>query len=326
MEGQRAPLGEIYYRGRSGWTPLPEWGRFMLEVGARVVDSRPAEGRVVIALSLPVRAFAAALSSASAVITAFRDRPPLRDVTEHFDYLASLPEGTAISHHRANSVQQGRLVGVETSPYDAAPAVRIKLRKEERLLPVGLCTEIQVIDEPGTLKVRKQTLVKDPSFLAHALPGADIASLSANTRLDCVIVAVQHSLEEELLARQFGAAEEDRIHEGTLQGIVRARQLAGSKDAYRSAIIPAHSEEPAAALGASAPRIAIFDGASAFNNWRSRLPQSNWLVLLDRGSRSAEQGAAAINQAYAMRLDDSDALKSLDVPAGIETLAYVERR
>lgn len=133
----------------------------MLEVGARVVGSRSADGRVVIALSLPVRAFAAALASASAVPTAFRDGPPAGDAAEHFDYLASLPEGTAISHHRGNSIQQGRLVGVEVCR-DATPRVRIKLRKEQRLLPVGLCTEIQVIDEPGILKVGKQKAGQGP--------------------------------------------------------------------------------------------------------------------------------------------------------------------
>src|SRR4051794_27947599 len=113
MTGDPAALGQVLYRARSGWAPLPEWARFLLDVGARAAGSRPAEGRLVVALSLPARAFAAALASASAVVTAFRDSPPASDAAEHFDYLSSLPEGTAISHHRANAIEQGRLAGVE---------------------------------------------------------------------------------------------------------------------------------------------------------------------------------------------------------------------
>src|SRR5205823_2207045 len=121
----------------------------------------------------------------------------------------------------------------------------------DRCLPVGLCMEVHVIDEPGILKIRKKKLVQDPGFLSHAAPGVDIAALSANTRLDCVIVGVQHVLESELLARQFGVGEDDRVYEGSLQGIARARDVAGTKDAYRSAIIAASAEEGDAPVSAS---------------------------------------------------------------------------
>src|SRR2546423_2536030 len=113
MNDQPPPLGQLVYRARSGWAPLPGWAQFMLDTGARAASTRPAEGRLVIAISLPARAFAAVLASASAVVTAFRDSPPASDAAQHFEYLASLPDGTAIAHHRANSVQQGRLIGVE---------------------------------------------------------------------------------------------------------------------------------------------------------------------------------------------------------------------
>lgn len=326
MNGEPAPLARLQYRAPEGWSPIPAWARFMLDVGARAAGARPDEGRLVLAVSLPARAFAAALAGAAVVVTAFRESPPASDAAAHFDYLASLPEGTAISHHRANKVEQGRLAGVEVDPNDAMPRVRIKLRNEDRLLPVALCTKVQVIDDPGTLKVHKQTLVRDPDFLAEALPGVDVTSLSATTRLDCIVFGVQNLLQAELTAREFGAGEDEAVHEGNLQGVVRARDIGGSKDAYRCAVVPAGSEDGDAPISASVPRVAIFDGARAFNNWRSRWPDSNWLVLLDRGLPSADDGAAAVNQAYATRLADSGALSDLEIPAGIEVLAYVERR
>lgn len=326
MNGQPAPLSSLLYRAAGEWAPLPPWARFIIDAGACAASARADEGRLVVAVSLPARAFAAALACAAAAVTAFRENPPASDAAEHFDYLSSLPEGTAISHHRANKIEQGRLAGVEVDPNDATPRVRIKLRNEDRLLPVALCTEVQVIDDPGTLKVHKQTLVKDPDFLAGALPGVDVTSLSATTRLDCVVIGVQHLLHAELSAREFGTGDDGVVHEGNLQSIARARDISGSKDAYRSAVVPAGSEDGDAPISASTPRLAIFDGARAFNNWRSRWPDSNWLVLLDRGLPSADDGAGAVNQAYARRADDCDALSSLEVPPGIETLAYLERR
>ncbi|MDQ2761331.1 MAG: hypothetical protein M3Y17_13135, partial [Actinomycetota bacterium] len=323
MNDRPPPVAQLLYRAREGWSPLPGWARFMLDTGACTASIRPAEGRLVIAISLPTRAFAAVLASASAVVTAFHDSPAVSDAAQHFEYLASLPEGTAIAHHRANSVQQGRLIGVEFDRGDSVPRIRFVTSRGNlvRLLPEKLCTEIQVIEERGTLRVHKQKLVKNPEFLSGALPGVDAASLCAATRLDCVLVGVQHALEDELLASQFGAGDNEAISDGSLQDIVRARDVGGTKHPYRSCVISASSAELDAQLGVAAPKVAVFDGARAFNMWRSRWPDSNWLVLLDRGSPSAEEGAGAVNQGYATRLDDSDVLAGLEVPPGVETLS-----
>ena len=299
----------------------------MLDAGARASRIQPGEGRLVIALSLPARAFAAVLAGAAAVIATFHDNPQGSDATEHFDYLAALPEGTPISHRRGNSVEHGRLVRVEVDPNDATPRVRIELRNESTLLPVDLCQRIQVIEDTRAVGARKQKLIKEPDFLAGVLPGIDVTSLSGMTRLDCVIVGVQHTLHSELTAREFAAGSGGgTIHQGSLQSIVRARDVAGTGDAYRAAVVPASSEDGDAPVSASTPRVAIFDGARAFINWRSRWPDSNWLVLIDRGLPSADEGAAAVNQGYATRFADLDALGDAYVPAGIETLSYVERR
>lgn len=327
MGGRPGPFELLRYRGRAGWLPLPEWARFMLDVGARAATTEPRNGRLVIALSLPARAFSAVLAASAAVTASFRASPPDEDAAAHFEYLASLPEGTAIAHHRANSMQHGRLLGVDLDQPDRIPRIRFQTSRgnEDRLLPEKLCTEIHVIDERGTLKVHKQKLVKEPDFVAHALPGVDVAALSAQTRLDCVLVGIQQSLEGELTAREFGASGDGRTYEGCLQRIVRARDVGGTRDAYRSAVIPASSDDDETPVTASTPRLVIFDGAHAFDSWRFRWPHSNWLVLIDRGLPSADVGAAIVNQKYATRLADSDAIEDIGVPPEIESVAWVDR-
>ena len=276
MNDQLAPFGQLLYRGRAGWSPLPDWARFMLDTGARAANTRPVEGRLVVAISLPVRAFAAVLASASAVVTGFRDSPPASDAAQHFEYLASLPEGTAIAHHRANSVQQGRLIGVEFDRGDSVPRIKFVTSRGNlvRLLPEKLCTEIQVIEEPGTLRVHKQKLVKHPEFLSGALPGVDVASLSALPVSTASSSAFSTCSRTNCSPASSVPGRMTEVHEGTLQGIVRARDVGGTKHPYRSCVISASSDDGDAPVSAVSPRVAVFDGARAFNNWRSRVARS----------------------------------------------------
>lgn len=313
--------------GAQGWVPLPAWGRFMLEVGAAVASFRSDEGRLVVAVSVPTRSFAAALAGASVVVTCFNDDPAIGAAADHFQRLASLPVGTPVMHRAGNSIEQGKLLGVrdDVDPQDPRPRLKVQLAKETRYLPEDACHRIQVISDPGTLTTRKRRLVRTPDFLSRAVAGVDVQALSATTRLDCVIVGVRGALEYELTTESFASGPDSAYHEGTLQGIVRARQFAGANDPYRSAVVSS-SAEAEDARPAGHPAAVIFDGSAAFNNWRSSWGGSNWLVVLDRSSPSADDGAVAIGQSYARRLYDSDVLDRTDVPPGIEIAAYVVRR
>jgi hypothetical protein len=314
-------------RGAEGWVPLPAWARFMLDAGAAVASFRADEGKLVIAVSVPTRAFAAALAGTSAVVTSFREDPAIGATADHFQRLASLPVGTPVTHRARNMIEQGTLLGVrhDVDPQDSRLRLKVQLAKEIRYLPEEACHRIQVISDPGTLSTRKRKLVRRPDFVSRALAGVDVGALSATTRLDCVIIGVRSALEYELVTESFASGAAPPYYEGNLQGILRARQFGGANDPYRSAVISA-SAEADDARSAGHPAAVVFDGSAAFNNWRSSWRESNWLVILDRSSPSAEDGAAAIGQAYARRLDESDVLAGTSMPAGIEMVAYLERQ
>lgn len=314
-------------RGAGGWVPLPEWARFMLEAGAAVARFRATEGRLVVAVSVPTRSFAAALAGVSAVVASFDDDPAMGAAADHFQRLASLPAGTPVTHRAGNSIEQGTLLGVrdDMDPQDPRPRLKVQLAQEIRYLPEDICQRIQVISDPGVLTTRKRKLVKTPDFLSDAVAGVDVQVLSATTRLDCVIIGVRGALEYELVTESFASGAGPVCHEGNLQGILRARQLGGTNDPYRSAVISS-STDAEEGRPAGRPAAVVFDGSAAFNNWRSSWRESNWLVVLDRSSPSADDGAAVIGQSYARRLGESDVLAGTDVPPGIEMVAYTERR
>ncbi len=320
-------FGELRYRGPDGWAPLPAWAQFMLEAGAAVVTHRAGDGRLVVAVSVPTRAFAAALAGASAVVSAFLADPALLAGAEHFEHLSSLPPGTAVTLRTGNSIEQGTLLGVnyDAAPGDPRPRLKIQLAKMVSYLDERGCARIQVINDPGELATRKRRLVRAPGFLSRAVAGVDVQVLSATTRLDCVIVGVLTALQHELKDELFAAGDGRQPYTGNLQSIFRARRLGGANDPYRSAVVPASAEAGEARPDGS-PAAVVFDGSAAFSNWRSSWPDSNWLVILDRSSPSAEDGAAAIATSFARRLRESDLLSTSDVPAGIEMIAYVERQ
>lgn len=325
MSQNIAPFELLKYRGSGGWVPLPEWARFMLAVGARGATFSSGEGRLVVAVSVPTRSFAAVLAAAAAVVAAFAEGQATGGPEAHFKHLCSLPRGTPITHWSGNSSVQGRLLGIRDGWYDARPRLTVELPNETLHLPEQLCERIQVIDASGDLQKRKRRLIKTPEFLTQALPGIDGQALSASTSLDCAMIGVLHALEFELATEQFASGYGLQNHEGSLQEIVRARRLTSSNDPYRSEVISA-SAEPEDAVADPAPALTIFDGASAFNNWRFAYRASNWLIVIDRSSSSIDDAAATVNQSYASRFRDADALDGIDVPAGVEVLAYLERR
>lgn len=321
-----APLEHLKFRMGDDWCELPDWARFLLRAGAVSAGTQTDEGRLVIALSVPTRSFAAALAASAAVVTSFLDASENRDPAAHFRYLASQVAGTPVTHRRGNSIEQGTLLGLRKEvANDGQDRLVVRLAKETVLLPEGLCERIQVIADPGELTSRGRTLVKAPEFLARALPSTSIPLLSGTTRADCVIVGVKRVLEAELVTERFAVNDENRAYEGSLQSIVRAREFGRQNDPYRSCVISISADGDEQEF-ASPPPTVIFDGASAFNNWRSAFRSSNWLVIIDRSSSSAEDGAVAVNQAYAMRSGDAKELNELSVPMGIEMLAYVDRQ
>lgn len=322
-----APLEQLRCRGPEGWIPLPAWARFMLSAGAAAARFSSDEGRLVIALSVPTRSFAAALAGAAAVVTSFRESTPAGGAAEHFEQLASLPAGTPVHHRDGDSIEQGLLMGVADDFSDSRPRLKVELPKERTVyLPEGLCKRIQVISHPETLTTRKRKLVKTPEFLSRALTGIDVQSLSSTTELDCVIVGVKRALEYELIQERFAAGEASECYEGTLQEIVRARPFAVTNAPHRSDVMSASADAEDSHLAELNPAVTIFDGAAAFDNWRVEWRSSNRLVIIDRSSPSAGDGAATINQAYASRIRECDALEDVDVPRGIEMVTYLEHR
>jgi hypothetical protein len=298
-----------------------------MDVGERAARFESQEVRLVIALALPTRAFAAGLMGAAVVTAAFEMDAPDPNLARHFEMLASLPAGTPITHHRGNSIRQGRLLGVEHR--DGVRRIRIETGVGKRKMVIGfpaaICGQVQVIANPGELRMGARRLMRAPEFLARTLAADDAAVLSSTTRMDCIIVGSVEPLHHEIVSERFAVGSVEDTKEGNLQTILRVKRFAGQNAPYRSEVVAAGAESVPTAAAASSPRVVIFDGAPGFNAWRERWPRSSWIVLLDRTSPSAPAGAATVNYGYSTRLRDSDILDGMRLTAVIEAVAYLER-
>jgi hypothetical protein len=320
-------LDDLLCRTREGWSFLPAWARSLIDVGQRATRFESEDARLVIALVLPTRAFAAALISAAVVSTAFEMDAPDPDLANHFEFLASLAPGTPITHHRGNSIRQGRLLGIEER--EGARLVRLETgvakRRMTSYLPMDMCGEVQVIANPGDLRMTNRRLIRAPEFLARALSGIDAAALSATTRMDCILVGSVDPLHHEIVSEQFAVGPEGDQREGNLQAILRVKRFAAQNAPYRSEVVAAGAESVPAAAAASSPRVVVFDGAVGFNTWRARWRSSNWIVLLDRTSPSTQAGADTVNYGHSTRLGEADVLAGVQFPPSIEAVSYLER-
>lgn len=313
----------LEYRSRSGWLSLPTWAGFLMAVGAEASSFVSAQYRLVIVVSVPVRAFAACFVAAAAVTGCFMQDPPETDASRHFQYLASLAPGTPVTLRDGNSLRRGKLLGLDR--IDGVDRIGVDLKSMIRRFPENLCMRIQPTDARAGTATSTNRLVRNPGFVQAACPALDLTTFSATARLECVIVGHRGSLQEELTAEQFRAKGHDH-GEGMLQDLVRARYVAGANDTFRAALLPASAdlgEKPPSALP---PRVVIFDGSRALVNWRSRWEQSNWVVILDRSSPSAQDGAEVVAQAFAMRADDAPLPEAVQLPASMEAIAYLEAR
>ena len=319
-------LRHLFWLSDSGWAPLPDWAQFVIEVAARIASFDSGEARLVVVLALPTRAFAAAFAAAGAVVASFQRVPPERNLTEHFEYLASLPGGTPVTLHERNSMVQGRLLGASEDSFDGRRRLKIQLPNEIRRLEARTCAKVQVIQDPGALSTRRRKLVHAPRFLSFAAHGVETTTFCTTTRLDCVIIGPKNTLKYELAGEKFAAGPPERPYGGTLQEIARTREFARQNDPYRSVVLSATPDSTQHDSSTAAPPLVIFDGAVAFNNWRSRWRASNWLIVLDRSSSSAGDEAASVNAAYATRIRDSSLLSSVPVPRAVESVCYLERR
>ena len=98
------------------WCEVPRWAGFFTEVGSRASKLIRGNGRLVVGLAVPTRAYCAAFTAIGALTALLAYESGLGDVKAHFDGLSRLPFGTPLWIRKKKRRIYGEFQGTDKSP------------------------------------------------------------------------------------------------------------------------------------------------------------------------------------------------------------------
>jgi len=324
------PLPRLYYEHSSGWLPLPYWGQFFLEVGARLARYPIRPCRCVLGLAVPTKAYAAALTATGvATSLALASRFTPADEADHAERLRHLRQGTPLIYRKGNKYTKG--VFDRWYVENSVQYVRLRTGRfgnEAISIPQGLLLGVDILRNAAFKLPRRQTMRdivsnKELNFLSSCLGDRLAHEIIAYSRLDCLIIGSKEQLRREACDTRL-AIKSTRSHliEGSLNMLARTRELLGDSSAHRSAVYSSASSNQV--FMDKPPTVVIFNGATGFLRCRDLWRSSHWIVLLDRTEPRFQEAVEVLNQEYMQRADEVPSESLPVLPKGIEAIWYNE--
>jgi hypothetical protein len=323
-------LSKLEYKFNEQWRSFPHWTQYFYEVGRYVAREQYNDRRVIVAVALPVRAFAAALAALGVVTELARNAVEQSDATSYFQYLLTLPQdekgvlltidgkeflGVIDGVTQAGS-EQWLKVRVENGRNNALWRC-IRPNESKRLRPA----QVNLKDLPQKQTGRQLRASSD--FSRSILPELDFVNYSNEEGLDCMLVGRQAFFREELVNTCLRLKGSGSL-EGCLQDIVRANLFRLSRLSPRIGICRA-SKNPGEECSYDSTKVTIFDGTLSFLRWNGNFNKCNWIVLSERGDANFETGIEAINSRFIQnRLDFCSEQEFPPAPRGLDTTVFWE--
>lgn len=327
--------GICYYR-EDRWVPLPPWGGFFLSIGHRIAETAPDSDRFVLGVSVPIRAYAAALAAVGVVLS--RSKVPVATAApeEHFEQLCGLKKNTPLIYVRKGRKLRGVFQGVDT--IRGVRRIRVMVESGSlRSAGTTHCLDCEQsvaveVDPCGHTKLPdRQTgrcILPKRGLLTHIVGENEAIAFSTRSRIDCLIVGRVGILRDEITKTPFATkSRSGGTEEGNLQNVLRARKFMGEGQAYRSNVIAMNTHRVVNPPVGELPYVTIFDGANGFLTWRDCWRDSHWIVILDQTEPAFREAADALNREYVQKRRRRPVEPGLPyVPPRVETLLYREVR
>lgn len=325
-----APVN-LNFEDSGKWYSLPAWAEYFINVGKHLASAEQSDSRVVLAIVVPTRAFAAAFVSLGMVIS----DAELRDHTSHaahFENLFDLPVGTRVIYRPGPGKT---LKGVLQDPEEYRGKLHVRVQVHSRdgggltyLVDESHALQVQPARHSGKLP-KKQGLENARfanRFVDSLLGEADPVQLGLRSKLCCAIVGRRDALEHEIRKTPLAIHVNGRPHaEGMLQDVLRVDRFVTEQQSHRSALVPVGAEPPSGDVIKNVEMGVVFDGAFGFLKWGDRWRLRHQVVILDRTESYCDDAISAINTRFSQnRTDGEAALPTSAAPAGGEVLAFRE--
>jgi len=330
---------ELFYQDHEAYQPLSSWGHFFITLGADIYKMLHPDRRIVAAIAVPTRAYAAVLIALGMIANG----SGVGNDTAHADRLAELEIDTPVflfkeqtdGMHRAKGLYKGwslKDTGGEEVFY-----IKVQLDRAgdaNREYPLRMWSSIQIaafpVESMPARETWRQVTIDDP-FAALAVGRSHAKDLAMRSRLECVILGQANALSRETVDTPFAVRGQDGLFvQGHLQDLVRVRRFSSGLEAFRSDVIPTDNPGVDKATGSLSPPLAILDGSAAYLKWRHLFRSSNRVVVLDRVDRAFEEAVHTLNDEYTLERDvtlerHGDIDLGLEaVPPGVDSMAFWE--
>ena len=316
-------------RDGARWSPLPAWSRFLLDLGATIGNYDPSGARLVVALGLPTRAYAAPLIAAGVVAARLGVESPA-DAAAHFASLCFRGPGTPVLLEISGRRETGTLTGCQTYRGEHWAKVFVQASRETHFVSETEALRITILGDPsktGTIDLTAaRSSVQRRVFIRHSLGRKALANMARESRLECVIIGRRSLLCQEAVELRVGIpsiADPARFQRARLSDVLRIRKLLRPGDPYRSDVLSNIGRRAAKGADKETPRITVFDGATSFLKWRYLWPESSWILLLDRTEPRCREAAASLDMLYSTRSVSGRVALPLGLPPeGIDIAAF----
>ncbi|MDF5740239.1 MAG: hypothetical protein PUQ00_32565 [Nostoc sp. S13] len=314
------------------WFPLPSWGNFFIHIGRWVAQCDSRKNRLVLALAIPTRNYAAALAASGAVLGRVNIPTQRIDTNRHFEQLCQLPKGTSVFLNSYNRRYKGIYQGIDETYGER----RLRIQREDKssggltsLVSVKESHNVAIASKPSITLPKKQSgspiITHSPNtFLDGVIDKADTNELITKTRLDCAVIGRVSALENEILEIRFAnCLSPSKSERGSLQDILRVHKFLPGQ-VYRSEILPSQGYHPPQTVNILVPHVTIFDGGTGFIKWRDDWRNSHWIILLERTEPHFQESVDIIKSDYANRVNGEEIPNIIPVPPGVEMVVYQE--
>jgi hypothetical protein len=327
-------LSDLQYKINDQWQSLPDWGEFFVNIGSLAAQETGSR-KLVIGITVPTRAYAAALVAAGVVVTRAGNSTVAASPNEHFEALYNAPQNTAVLFYEGKKVLKGLLkrASKDMEKTCGGKAVGIQLENEKgggttKYIMYGQCLKVRFANNAEVKLPKNQkgkVFLNDDDFLKSIHAISDVTDFVTETSLECAIIGYVAHLRSEITKtifsyKQSGVNADNLV--GNLQDLLRVRQFSSSGDGYHTEVLTALSEKGPQLQSDHAPYVAVFDGANGFSKWRHKFERSHWVVIFDRTEAQFEEATGLMNQLFFQSPEGSDREGPVELPDGIELVQF----
>lgn len=318
----------LYYRDGTQWTAVPAWAMFFDAIGAAMASQPDADGCRMAVITVPTRAYAAAITAFGYIKQRRQDSPSI-EASAHFARIANLEPGSPVIYRpgeRGARLGKARFLCIEETDADRYIVLQTSTNTIYKA-PYKFALRIQpAMNELKNLPAKERlNEVSGKAGLAAAFFDAEQLSVFLDeSNVDCLVVGNKTVFRSELTNTDFMASlQGDRKTPGTLQDVVRSRPFTSGPAGIHSDIV---SESARVANGSARPRLVIFDGGRGFLRFQRSWPEADKLIILERGDRRADEVSVVVERLFARRISQKSPMTMKSVPVGIECVVFQVRR